>query len=120
MHSRRVRRPVCRGPRASGAPGARSRHEPDPRTIRTGRPVVAVRWSGPRASEFVRRLAEAERWGAVCRSGRRPRKRFIMNLILWSVRRELWEHRWLWSVPLAVGAIVISVFAGVALAQLAS
>ncbi|MEP7347317.1 MAG: hypothetical protein ABI877_18750, partial [Gemmatimonadaceae bacterium] len=37
-----------------------------------------------------------------------------MNLLLWSVRRELWEHRWVWSVPLAIGAIVVTVFTGIA------
>jgi ABC-2 type transport system permease protein len=34
--------------------------------------------------------------------------------MLWSVRRELWEHRWLWIVPLMIGTIVVAVFAGVA------
>jgi ABC-2 type transport system permease protein len=41
-----------------------------------------------------------------------------MNPMLWSVRRELWEHRWLWSVPLLVGAIVVAVFTGVAVSHL--
>ena len=43
-----------------------------------------------------------------------------MNAMLWSVRRELWEHRWLWSVPLLIGAMVVAVFAGVASLQAAS
>lgn len=43
-----------------------------------------------------------------------------MNPILWSVRRELWEHRWLWSVPLVIGAIVVIVFTGIASIQVAS
>jgi ABC-2 type transport system permease protein len=40
-----------------------------------------------------------------------------VTALLWSVRRELWEHRWLWRVPLVIGAIVISVFTGLALVQ---
>ena len=43
-----------------------------------------------------------------------------MNPMLWSVRRELWEHRWVWSVPLAVGAVVVTVFSAVAIRHLAS
>jgi ABC-2 type transport system permease protein len=43
-----------------------------------------------------------------------------MNPMLWSVRRELWEHRWLWVVPLLIGAIVVTVFTGVAVRHLAS
>jgi ABC-2 type transport system permease protein len=42
-----------------------------------------------------------------------------MSPLLWSVRRELWEHRWVWRVPLAVGAILTIVFVGVAGTQLA-
>ena len=42
----------------------------------------------------------------------------MMNSMLWSVRRELWEHRWLWSVPLLIGAVVVIVFTGVAVTQL--
>jgi ABC-2 type transport system permease protein len=38
--------------------------------------------------------------------------------LLWSVRRELWEHRWLWGVPLAIGAIVVAVFTGIAVTHL--
>ena len=41
-----------------------------------------------------------------------------MSSVLWSVRRELWEHRWLWSVPLLIGAVVVMVFTGVAITQL--
>src|SRR5882724_3568531 len=41
-----------------------------------------------------------------------------MNTMLWSVRRELWEHRWLWSVPLTIGAIVVTVFSAVAIRHL--
>jgi len=41
-----------------------------------------------------------------------------MNSILWSLRRELWEHRWLWSVPLIAGAIAIAVFTSVVITQL--
>jgi ABC-2 type transport system permease protein len=41
-----------------------------------------------------------------------------MSAMLWSVRRELWEHRWLWSVPLVIGAVVVMVFTGVAVMQL--
>jgi ABC-2 type transport system permease protein len=43
-----------------------------------------------------------------------------VNALLWSVRRELWEHRWLWSVPLIVGVLVVAVFTGVAFFQVAS
>jgi ABC-2 type transport system permease protein len=43
-----------------------------------------------------------------------------VNPVLWSFRRELWEHRWLWSVPLLIGVTVIAVFSGVALMQLVS
>ena len=43
-----------------------------------------------------------------------------MSSMLWSVRRELWEHRWIWSVPLLIGAIVVIVFTGVAVTQLAA
>jgi len=43
-----------------------------------------------------------------------------MNPLLWSIRRELWEHRWLWSVPLVVGAIVVTVFSSVAVRHLGS
>ena len=43
-----------------------------------------------------------------------------MRSMLWSVRRELWEHRWVWSVPLLIGAIVVMVFTGVAVMQLVS
>jgi ABC-2 type transport system permease protein len=42
-----------------------------------------------------------------------------MKPMLWSVRRELWEHRWLWSVPLLIGAVVVAVFSGVAVSHLA-
>jgi ABC-2 type transport system permease protein len=43
-----------------------------------------------------------------------------MKPLLWSVRRELWEHHWLWSVPLLVGAILVTVFSGVAVRHLAN
>src|SRR4026209_1886244 len=43
-----------------------------------------------------------------------------MNSMLWSIRRELWEHRWLWSVPLIIAAVVVVVFTGVAFFQVAS
>lgn len=42
-----------------------------------------------------------------------------MNRLLWSVRRELWEHRWLWGAPLVVGAVVVIVFTGVSVHHLA-
>jgi ABC-2 type transport system permease protein len=37
-----------------------------------------------------------------------------MKALWWSIQRELWEHGWLYRVPLVIGAIVISVFTGVA------
>lgn len=42
-----------------------------------------------------------------------------MNRVAWSVRRELWEHRWVCGVPLLIGAIVVAVFTGVAVRHLA-
>jgi ABC-2 type transport system permease protein len=39
--------------------------------------------------------------------------------MLWSVRRELWEHRWVCGVPLLVGAVVVAVYSGVAVTHLA-
>jgi len=40
-----------------------------------------------------------------------------VSALIWSVRRELWEHRWLWSTPLIIAAVVVAVFSGVAFFQ---
>jgi ABC-2 type transport system permease protein len=37
----------------------------------------------------------------------------MINAILWSVRRELWEHRWVWLVPLVVGCIAVIIITAV-------
>src|SRR5256885_358688 len=33
----------------------------------------------------------------------------MMNAMLWSVRRELWEHRWTWLVPAVVGCLAVAI-----------
>ncbi|MFL5483239.1 MAG: hypothetical protein ACJ8AK_13750 [Gemmatimonadaceae bacterium] len=33
----------------------------------------------------------------------------MMNAMLWSVRRELWEHRWAWLVPTVVGCVAVAI-----------
>ena len=35
-----------------------------------------------------------------------------MRALLWSVRRELWEHRWVYMVPAVVGGVLIAVMGG--------
>src|SRR3954468_25105121 len=37
----------------------------------------------------------------------------MLNAMLWSVRRELWEHRWTWLVPSAVGCVAIAIITAV-------
>src|SRR4051794_38926281 len=37
----------------------------------------------------------------------------MLNAMLWSVRRELWEHRWTWLVPAGIGCLVIAVVTAV-------
>src|SRR5436853_1455097 len=37
-----------------------------------------------------------------------------MNAVQWSIRRELWEHGWIYRVPLIIGIAMIVVMAGVA------
>ena len=33
----------------------------------------------------------------------------MVNAMLWSLRRELWEHRWTWLVPAAVGCGAVAI-----------
>jgi ABC-2 type transport system permease protein len=39
------------------------------------------------------------------------RARPARRVVYWSVRRELWEHRWLYIAPLAVAAVIVLGFA---------
>lgn len=43
-----------------------------------------------------------------------------MNALLWSIRRELWEHRWIYRIPTLIGAMVITVCSGVFVSHSAS
>jgi ABC-2 type transport system permease protein len=37
----------------------------------------------------------------------------MVNAMVWSVRRELWEHRWAWLVPTLAGCVVITIITAV-------
>jgi ABC-2 type transport system permease protein len=50
---------------------------------------------------------DSQRGGSPAAARARPARR----VVYWSVRRELWEHRWLYIAPLAVATVIVLGFA---------